>query len=50
MGTDGNDCSVQFFDNRIACDGPNAILRVIQTWYAQEAQVLALVSNVNIES
>ncbi len=25
MGTDGNDCSVQFFDNRIACDGPNAI-------------------------
>ena len=25
MGTGGNDCSVQFFDNRIACDGPNAI-------------------------
>ena len=24
-GTGGNDCSVQFFDNRIACDGPNAI-------------------------
>ena len=24
-GTSGNDCSVQFFDNRIACDGPNAI-------------------------
>ena len=25
LGTGGNDCSVQFFDNRIACDGPNAI-------------------------
>jgi hypothetical protein len=24
-GTDGNDCSAQFFDNGIACDGPNAI-------------------------
>ena len=24
-GTSGYDCSVQFFDNRIACDGPNAI-------------------------
>ena len=25
LGTSGYDCSVQFFDNRIACDGPNAI-------------------------
>ena len=25
MGTSGDDCSVQLFDNRIACDGPNAI-------------------------
>ena len=24
-GTDGSDCSVQLFDNGIACDGPNAI-------------------------
>jgi hypothetical protein len=24
-GTGGYDCSVRFFDNRIACDGPNAI-------------------------